>query len=128
MMRSQTDEMLAAKWDPEPYIHTASGQRGPSRYVGGWSDAILAPRVEMIPSRHIFHGKPGHRIDTGRVWPRPPVNEVLVLFRRQLLPLVPLEAHIHGFLSGITRLASEGFTVAEINHARRVLKRLAALT
>lgn len=57
-----------------------------------------------------------------------PVNRVLVLFRKQLSPVVPLNLHIHGFLNGITRLASEGFTIAEIDHARKVLTRLATLT
>ena len=54
-------------------------------------------------------------------------NRVLALFRRQRTPLIPIHGHAVGCLNGITRLASEGFSVAEIDHARRVLRLLVAL-
>lgn len=55
------------------------------------------------------------------------MNPVLQHFKRQRTPLIPLRAHIDGFLNGIDRLWQEGFSLAEIRHARRVLIRLRRL-
>lgn len=55
-------------------------------------------------------------------------NPVLTLFRKQRIAAIPIRSHALGFLNGITRLISEGFSVAQIDHARRVLTRLAALS
>ena len=51
-------------------------------------------------------------------------NRVIAHFRKQRTPLIPTPAHARGFLNGIDRLWSEGFSLAEIDHARRVLIRL----
>lgn len=65
MIRSTTDEMLAARHDPEPYVRTYNGvdpkritaqhaSYTPSRYENGFGEIVVthfAPRVECIPSR-----------------------------------------------------------------------------
>jgi len=89
----------------------------------------------MFASRPRFNDDPepfiqyvDHRVHCPRPeFDRPqhnPTNGVLALFRKQRGPWAPLYAHIDGFRNGIRRLASEGFTIAEIEHADRVLRRL----
>lgn len=46
IFRSTTDEMLAARFDPEPWVDPD----GTRHVTGGWSSAY-APRPEFIPSR-----------------------------------------------------------------------------
>lgn len=101
--------------------------------------SIFAPRHEFEPTRDRFpyvseqgthHAYPGTLNHKPLRWaPRreqfdTPVNRVLGLFRKQQTPAVPIKAHAQGFVNGITRLASEGFSIAEIEHARKVLIRL----
>lgn len=62
-----------------------------------------------------------------------PPNPLLVLFRKQRTPLVPLKQHVRGMLNGLGRLLGEsvdGHTIftTHHDHARKVLKRLANLT
>ena len=54
-------------------------------------------------------------------------SQVLELFRMQRFPQLPIKEHAQGFVNGITRLASEGFSPEQIAHARVVLSRLARL-
>lgn len=92
--------------DPEPYTHLTRGGRTSSSHGGtGYFRNVYEPRKKC--------DRPQHN----------PANGVLVLFRKQRGPWAPLHAHIDGFLNGIRRLAGD-FTIAEIEHADRVLRRL----
>ncbi len=140
--RSQTDEQLAARWNKEPWV-SPNGIRYP--YPANDTYA-LAPRVERIPS---YYGTTYvdylHDHDTGYGPPldfddwaewvgMPPVNRVLVAFRDALssgeYEAVTLTANWVGLIAtqgGIFEVECEDATPAEIDHARRVLTRLAAL-
>jgi hypothetical protein len=98
--------------DPEPYV-VGYDSAGPIRISG----TGLSERVWVLENNYL--ARPEFDVLD---------NSVLALFRKQRTPLIPIRAHAIGFLNGITRLASEGFSIAEINHARHVLYRLAALT
>lgn len=144
-MRSQTDEQLAARWDDAPWELPETKGRARTRRAAAYE---FAPRIECIPSRDplpYVDPATGNQLDAGAAqteryygrvmewaprpeFARPPVNLVLVHFRAQLSPVIPLRLHVRGFLNGITRLVSEGFSIAEIEHARKVLMRLARVT
>jgi len=157
-MRSQTDEMLAAKHDPEPWLWPLDGTRNSIRIA---PEAIFDPRVEVIPSRDTGEHRPidwftvgrypscscgvdphdngvlvRHWADNGVQWvdvhgtltafaARPPVNPILVEFRADDADETwPEKAR--GWLNGGS--TGDGYATAEqINHAYRVLTRLAAL-
>jgi len=166
MFRSQTDEQLAARHDPEPWI---AGDNG-------WSDrfaieadalevdsrhpaAIFEPRVECIPSRDPLpytgwntnrRTKRPEQHDRPNNWAprpefaRPPVNRILEAYRAYL-DAHRIDTYAEYWLFGIASFDTFGgfrewsnedhnfhalatATHAEIEHARKVLARLAQLT
>lgn len=136
MFRSQTDEQLAARWDDEPWVNSAGGQRA-NEQINEWYE--FAPRIECIPSRDPKpygcdegHGEchrsripnPGFSWAPRPEFARPPVNGILVAFRH------PRAATIWQFLAGLNQpeIWWPEMTPVEIVHARKVLERLANLT
>lgn len=135
--------------DPRPMVRLYDDRRHSVDDLNGWSHSCfeeecpLDPRPEFTQTRdpepwitrqsytHTDRYRYAENVNGVLEWlPRheefdTPVNGVLDLFRRQRTRLIPTRAHAEGFLSGIDRLLSEGFTVAEVSHARRVLRRLA---
>jgi len=100
--------------DPKPYFYPQTGYR-----ASAFESARLDAHNGYDPSRMpLLHPRAEFAVLD---------NPVLTLFRAQRTPVVPLNAHVRGFLNGITRLASEGFTPEQIDHARRVLILLAKL-
>jgi len=155
MFRSQTDEQLAARHDPKPYI-TQAGQRMTAETRDRFPEPLgtnfvtLDSRVEYIPSRDPlpyvskFSGarfsvsiRPFAEATRDQEWAprpefaRPPVNPVLTFFRE--------EADRYGdpahgdymhwleplFSPGI-KLSGRLITPGELLHARRVLTLLQA--
>lgn len=152
MFRSLTDEQLAAKHDKRAW-RGANGWRFlgmPEADEPGvkWP-VVFAPRVECIPSRdpRPWHGMTGHghwyrsahrvqgqTFDPRPEYARPPVNRVLAQLRENaVLNETPVEdVDIWSALEDTagdpeSAAAYCGVTVAEIDHARKVLTRLAAL-
>jgi hypothetical protein len=146
-MRSQTDEMLAARWDPEPFVdrdgnHTrfvSERREGEDDFVSN----VLAPRPEYIPSRYITEidilrmdiGDNPHPDDyvmeredlaEYEAWKRPPVNPILVEYREDSYP--ELHRYPAVWLADlIEQRGPRAFTPEQVDHARKVLTRLAAL-
>jgi hypothetical protein len=149
MIRSTTDEMLAARFDPEPYVD-ATGRRyaHPSEFAVG----TLDPRPEFIPSRDPepwvdpdFYGSP-YRIarvfsgTTPGVWrwsprpeyARPEPNPILVDFRanetRQATGTAKLARLWLSVLSDgrdwERHTGNRATSPTQIEHARKVLTRL----
>ena len=136
-MRSLTDEALAARHDPQPFER--DGERadeahaqpdfepGPFGKMIEASRWTFAPRVEMIPGRLIWDR------DAENVAPgRPPVNPILRIFRVYVATSDLnaaayaadwLERDLLGRDSILVGMAAE-----EIDHARKVLSRLAVLS
>jgi hypothetical protein len=134
MMRSQTDEQLAARWDKEPYV--SNGRRFATHdeaLTDAWHNGnhgiYFDPRPECIPSRwrtevtsdgYGPNGYPRVRI------PRPPVNPILVEYREDSYP--ELHRYPAVWLADlIEQRGPRAFTPEQIDHARKVLTRLAAL-
>lgn len=138
-MRSQTDEQLAAKWDPEPWLH-ASGKRAADELTGRlmlWGDWTHAPRPECIPSITFQQGSRGD--SPIRTLKRPPVNPILVMVRAYRAERLTMknpkawghvERKVEQYLAAIDRrdpLILASYNPEQIDHARKVLTRLAAL-
>lgn len=144
MFRSQTDEQLAARWDQEPWRNVDTGERSdngnPDGRIG--TRYTFDPRPECIPQRPQRHSddsdfesdltEPEWREAGLPLIARPPVNPILVNLRADL-----------GFDSTVSELANEyldeaegrfdnrwedDFTPEQIDHAHKVLTRLAALS
>jgi hypothetical protein len=151
--RSQTDEQLAAKWDPYPWLdkQTKSRYSYPGARISSNKPWTFAPRVECIPSRdplpYVDNELPSLRLPVGNLgmshfdprpeYARPPVNRVLVEVRGALAN-PPTERKLYRssvialYLRWLSQVdydnaADDPATSDEIEHARKVLTRLAAL-
>lgn len=127
--------------DPEPWVNPKAGTRYSTE--GGLLRDYL-PRPEFEPTRDplpwYLDGnlvaptlRADHRRDAGYVWaPRreqfdTPVNRVLVFFRDYYeARMVPLAVAARNAASVVDEMAAD-YTPDEIEHARRVLTRLARL-
>jgi hypothetical protein len=94
--RSQTDAMLAAKFDPEPY-RTRGGLRSPDEAGFPGARHYFDPRPEFIPSREVY----GYNTAGERTWT--------------------------GWSGGREPRPEDEWTPEQIDHACKVLTRLAAL-
>ena len=129
--RSQTDEMLAARFDPEPHVSQIDGSRYAA--VNGPMVTVFDPRPEFIPARSTetrpYWVEP-HAwawmgdADREALVGRPEPNPILVAFREEgddgwesVYPYVVMDLDEPPFDA----------TPEQIDHARRVLSKLAAL-
>ena len=120
MMRSQTDAMLAARHDPKPYEF--EGNRAKHADVFYPNVPTFTPRVEMIPVvAPVAVYADGRKLVTFHA--RPPVNPILVEFRQALDWSGWVSTEAAGFWEWEDEYAPE-----QIDHARKVLTRLAALS
>lgn len=131
MMRSQTDEQLAAKWDPKPWRNVDTGERSdngnPDGRIG--TRYTFDPRPECIPSRIWDDTDPDGFVRYRPEAVRPPVNPILVAFR------LFVARHTGMRLPGAAEdwlafgdPAEDGATPEQLDHARKVLTRLATLS
>lgn len=143
MFRSLTDAQLGYRHDHRAWVDE-QGQR--HMFLAGIAMGMrFDPRPECIPSRDPLPfrdpGGFGHRRYASRtfaalewapraMFARPPVNRILTHFRKMRVDArVPLGRHAAGWMDSLNAMFAAGlYTSAEIEHARKVLERLAALT
>lgn len=133
--------MLAARFDPEPWVDPD----GTRHATGGWS-STYAPSPDFIPTRdpepwvswgvrYAARQNAGCYFDPRPEYARSELNPILAEFRRaneaRIVKAYPTSAHLavvwaDGLGRGSTILTNNA-TPAQIEDARKVLTRLAAL-
>lgn len=126
-MRSQTDEQLAARWDLRPYRYPEKLDGREIRPAERVPGLVFDPRPECIPSITFQQGSRGD--SPIRTLKRPPVNPILTELRTVLPEFETLDDAAYAMYQSWCEepTAREYATPEQIDHARKVLTRLAAL-
>lgn len=136
--RSQTDAMLAAKYDTDPWageFADGTSVRWDSHVIAINGEALTLtfdPRPEFIPPTPQTY-RQGSRGDSPiRHMPRSEPNPILVNLRADVMSGAALADAVWAYQAEDEDLFdnswSEDFTVEQRDHARRVLARLAHFT